>query len=272
VSVIPLADARALAPLVRRTLVVRGMLALLAAGAVVAFLLLSRDPRTQTIVPLPSHADTVLVLDVSASISTGTYARIGSTLAALAHHGGRFGLVVFSDEAYEVLPPGTPSADLEPFVRYFTVSRRGTPAYKETFPPNPWESTFTAGTRISAGLELAHRIAISERRRPTVVLVSDLNDNADDVTRLSSALLAYRRDRVPIRIVGLDPQPSDLAFFRRLIDPVSGAIVQAPLPGTGPPPRNRTPFPWALVALAGTAAAALAGYALWAPRLEWGRG
>ena len=61
------------------------------------------------------------MLDVSASISADTYSRIGATLSSLARSGGRYGLVVFSDQAYEALPPGTPASDLRPLVRYFTL-------------------------------------------------------------------------------------------------------------------------------------------------------
>ena len=56
--------------------------------------------------------DGLVVLDLSASISTDTYARIGATLDELADTGGRYGLIVFSDTAYLALPPGTPAAEL----------------------------------------------------------------------------------------------------------------------------------------------------------------
>ena len=266
-SAIPLADAPALRSPARRT---AGLLAVLAAvglAAVAALLLLSRNPHTRTIVPLPAHTDTVLVLDVSASISSDTYSRIGGTLAALSRSGGRFALVVFSDEAYEALPPGAPAADLAPFVRYFTLPPQVRPGFAAAFPPNPWDSTFSGGTRISAGMELAHSIAVSRPRRATVVLVSDLDDDPGDLTRLATVLLSYRRDGVPVRIVGLNPAPKDVAFFQRLLPPGS-AIVAAPTLSQAPL-HDRTPFPWALIALALAAAAALALRWAWAPRLDW---
>jgi len=268
VSAIPLADAPALRLSARRTFAVRTVLAAIGVAAVVVFLLASRHPHTQTIVPLPAHADTVLVLDLSASISSDTFSRIGGTLAALSRTGGRFGLVVFSDEAYEALPPGTRAADLAPLVRYFTLPPQSHPGFAPTFPANPWENTFSGGTRISAGMELAHAIAASGHPPATVVLVSDLDDNPSDLTKLESVLLAYRRDRVPVRIVGLNPSPQDTEFFQRVLNP-SPVVVQAPTLAQAPP-HETTPFPWTLVALGLAAAVALAARALWAPRLDWG--
>src|SRR5205085_5290984 len=77
VSAIPLADAPALRAPARRTFAVRATLAAVAIGATVAFLLDSRHPQTRTVVALPRDASTVILLDLSASISTDTYARIG---------------------------------------------------------------------------------------------------------------------------------------------------------------------------------------------------
>jgi hypothetical protein len=247
---------------------VRAGLALLCFGAALAAVLVSRHPHTHTIVPLPADGRTVLVLDVSASISTDTFSRIGGTLAALAHSGSRMGLVLFSDQAYEALPPGTPASDLAPFVRYFTLPKQGVPGFAPSFPPNPWQQTFTAGTRISAGLDLAHSIAVSGPRRATVVLVSDLDDDPGDLTRLATVLLAYRRDHIPVRIVALDPSPANVTLFNRLLSP-QPVVVQAPTVDEAPP-HDTTPFPWTLVALTLAAASAVALRAAWSPRLEWG--
>jgi hypothetical protein len=269
VTGIPLADASALRAPARRTLVVGAALAVISIGAVLAAVLVSRAPHTRTIVPLPANAQTVLVLDLSASISSDTFSQIGGTLAALARSGNRFGLVVFSEQAYEAMPPGTPAADLLPFVRYFTLPKQKAPGFAPSFPANPWQSTFTGGTRISSGLDLAHSIAVAGGRRATVVLVSDLDDDPGDLARLAAVLLAYRRDHVPVRIVGLDPSPANVALFDRLLSP-RPVVVQAP-PPSATAPHSTTPFPWTLLALALTAAGALALRAAWAPRLDWGR-
>ena len=266
---IPLVDAPALRVFGRITAAVRAALAAAAVAAVAVFLLVSRHPHTQTVVPLPSHADTVLVLDVSASISADTYSRIGGTLARLSRSRRRFGLVLFSDSAYEALPPGTPASALAPLVRYFTLRRPKARGFAPTYPPNPWLTTFSGGTRISAGMDVARQIALSARRRSTVVLISDLDDNPSDLTRLATVLLSYRRDGIPVRIIGLNPSPADVALFRRLIHP-STVVVQGP---TLEQVRmhDRTPFPWTLVGLACAAAALLAALELWAPRLDWSR-
>lgn len=267
-SAIPLADAPALRRPARVTSVVRATLAALCLAAGVAAALAGRHPHTRTIVPLPARGATVVVLDLSASISSDTFSRIGGTLAELSRSGAHLGLVLFSDEAYEALPLGTPAADLTPFVRYFTLPPQRGPGFAPTFPPNPWQSTFTAGTKISAGLELAHSLAFAGPGRPTVVLVSDLSDDPADLPRLASVLLAYRRDHVAVRIVGLDPAPADVALFARLLSP-RPVVVAAPTLAEAAP-HDTTPFPWRLVVLTVLAGAALAGREGWAPRLEWG--
>ena len=211
---LPLADARRLISVSRPGQAAAAVLAGLAVLLTLAFLLASRDSHSHTLVPLKANADTVLVLDVSASISSDTYSRIGGTLRTLSRSGRKFGLVVFSDEAYEALPPGTPAADLAPLVRYFTLPPQKTPGFAADVPGQPWQRRFTAGTNISAGLELAHTIALEGSRHATVVLVSDLDEIAGRSHRLASVLLAYGRDAVPIRIVGLNPAPADVAFFR----------------------------------------------------------
>ncbi len=265
---IPLADASALQAPARRTFAVRALLAAVCIGAALAVVLVARHPHTRTIVPLPARADTILVLDLSASISADTFSRIGGTLAALARSGRRLGLVVFSDQAYEALPPGTPSADLAPFVRYFTLPAQRAPGFAPAFPDNPWESTFTGGTKISAGLDLAHEIALAGGKRAAVILVSDLDDDPSDLPRLASVLLAYRRDHVPVRIVGLDASPSNVALYTRLLSP-QPVVVEAPTLAEAPP-RDTTPVPWVLLILSGVAVAAYALRAAWAPRLVWG--
>jgi hypothetical protein len=270
VSTIPLADAPALRPAAHRTFVFRQLLALVCLGAAVAVIVVARHPHTRTIVPLPAGGQTVLVLDLSASISSDTFSRIGGTLAALSRSGTYFGLVVFSDQAYEAMPPGTPAADLAPLVRYFTLPKQAQPGFAPSFPHNPWEATFTGGTKISAGLDLAHSIATAGKRPATVVLVSDLDDDPGDVPRLASVLLAYRRDHVPVRIVGLNPSPDNVALFDRLLSPAP-VVAQAPTLAQAPP-HDVTPFPWTLVALALVAAAALAARIAWVPPLEWGSG
>ncbi len=266
---IPLADVPAFRARARATRLALGVLAACAALAAVGFLLASRSSHSQTLVPLPSNASVVIVLDLSASISSDSFSRIGGTLRALSQTGDRVGLVVFSDDAYEALPPGTPAADLAPLVRYFTLPPQRVPGFLPSFPANPWSNTFTGGTVISSGMELAIDIAVAQRPRATVMLVSDLDDDPNDLPALAAAASVARHDGVAIRVVGLNPTLGDIAYFRTLFGS-SAPIVEAPTLEQAAP-QARTPFPWALVGLALLAAVALALREGWAPRLAWGR-
>jgi hypothetical protein len=266
-SAIPLTDAPALRRRARLTWVVRVALAAVAIGAACAAVVVSRHPHTRTVVALPHDASTILVLDMSASISTDTYSRIGGTLQALSRSNARVGLVLFSDIAYEALPAGVPAADLTPLVRYFSLPSRTQAGAAQAFPPNPWLLTFSAGTHISAGMELAHTMALAEPHRPAVILVSDLDDDPSDVAPLAAVMAAYSRDRIPVRVVGLNPSAQDVSLFQRLLG-AGVPIAQAPRLDQVPP-HDVTPYPTALLALALAAAAALAVRELWSPRLEW---
>ena len=188
-------------------------------------------------------------LDLSASISTDTYSQIGATLS-----GSR--AQQRQARARPLLGPGVRGAarrarrqpTSRPLVRLFTLPKETQAGFAPTLPPNPWTASFSGGTKISAGLTLAHTLAVASRgRRPTVVLVSDLSDDPRDVTRLASILLAYRRDGIPVRIVGLESR----ARRRRAVPPLAHARARGrPRAGRG---RARAAhphaFPWPLVAL-----------------------
>jgi hypothetical protein len=258
---IPLADAHTFR---RRAVATRVVLAVLAAGAAAAavgVLLASRFSHSLTLVLLPSNANVVIVLDLSASIDS--FSPIGATLGGLSRSGDRVGLVFFSDDAYEALPSGTPAADLVPLVRYFTQSAPG------LYPLNPWGSTFTGGTNISAGMEMAIDIAVAQRPRAAVMLISDLDDNPNNLPALTALGAVAQHDRVPIRIVGLSPSPANVAYFRSVFGR-SASIVEAPTSAQAAR-QEQTPFPWTLIALAVAAATALALREGWAPRLGWRR-
>jgi len=274
-SAIPLGQAATLARVAARTRLVRALLGAAVVALVLGCAAVARRPqlheRVQPYVP-PGSAG-IVVLDLSASISSDTYSRIGDTLRRLVARGGRYGLVVYSDLAYEALPPGTPASALAPLVRYFTLPAQTAPGIAPTFPTNPWSRNFTAGTRISRGLELARTVALEDGiAHPAVVLVSDLADDPQDVKRLTSILLAYRRDRIPLRVVALNPSPDDAAFFQRLLG-IGTAILPARLPGEQgyrAPGAPSAGLPSWLVALTACVAALLAAHVLWGKRLRWG--
>mgnify|MGYP000427403543 FL=1 len=224
---------------------------------------------------------TVLVLDVSSSIQPRVYRQIGDTLGRAIEEGGRFGVVLFSDVAYEMLPPGTPAQELEGLRRYFTpvaerVPGEPTVAVGSTrFPQAPWNESLTSGTRISTGLQLAR--GVLEREGATngkVVLVSDLEDEHLDLPELGRVLAGYADARLPLRVVALSPAPEDRRIFERLLRE-RGSIEEAAVPDStgsvraGLPP---APFPLALVLAGALLAAALAANEHLLARFPLGRG
>ena len=139
-SAIPLADAPALRGPAKRTFAVRAALAALCLGAAVAVIVARaasahharsfrcRRTRTRSSCSTSRRAS-------RPTRSRASAARSRRSRRAAAH----LGLVVFSDQAYEAFPPGTPAADLAPFVRYFTLPQQKTPGFLPTFPDNPWQ-------------------------------------------------------------------------------------------------------------------------------------
>jgi hypothetical protein len=267
---IPLADVPLLRTFTRRTNLLRfvGGAAVIA-SALTTFVLAERQPGRPPAL-LPSGSDGVVVLDLSASISSDTYARIGATLDRLARSNGRYGLVLFSDTAYEALPPGMPARELRPFERYFRIGGGRVPGLLPTLPTSPWADVFSAGTRISAGLQKALELIQDERlQKPAVLLVSDLDDDTGDIESLASVALAFRRLAIPIRVVGLNPSSEDERLIARLL-PHGSTVGRARLPGeAGASPG--APFPVRLVIAAIAATLLLAAYELLTVGLRWRR-
>jgi hypothetical protein len=264
---IPIADFRRLERARRRTGIIRvtlaaGLIALLVAGAAAA----TRDTQ-RTLQFLPNGSSGIVVLDLSASISSDTFQRIGETLRELAATNRRYGLVVFSDVAYQALPPGTPSASLKPYARFFTLPpARG--GFLPAFPVNPWTNSFTGGTRIAAGLGLALRVIQAQHlRHPGVILVSDLDDDPGDLKSLASVSLAYRHLGIPVRIVGLNPQPADQQLFSNLL--AGTAKQQAARLPSERVRQSGSSIPALLAVVTVLVALALGANELWSARLRW---
>ena len=272
-AVLPLADAPRLRRTVVRTRALRLALAALLLAAVAVAALAGRHPQASTQPYLPAGSDGIVVLDLSASISTDTYARIGTTLSRLAAGGGRYGLVLFSGDAYEALPPGTPARELKPFARFFRIPHVSQ-GFAPALPTNPWTANFSAGTSISRGLELARSIIARDRlAHPAVLLISDLDDDPGDLRRVAASALALRRAKVPVEIVTLDAAAADERLFARLLGP-QGALHAAPAPAAATAASSPAPFPWWLAGAALAAAVLLAAGELLLPplRLAEGRG
>jgi hypothetical protein len=271
VRAIPVPGARGFSRIARRTALVRGTLAVTLVALVLAAAAAGRHPGVRQPGALPVRSGDMIVLDLSASISSDTFSRIGETLRKLVATNGRYGLVVFSNVAYEALPPGTPAAALRPLIPYFTVPSSPSTGGAAALPTNPWTLSFSSGTRISAGLDLAHRIVIASRLpHSRVVLISDLADDPEDIQRLNQvAISEYGRHRTPLRVVALNAAPNDEAFFARI---AGAAITDAsPAPARPSPPATIPPgrLPIGLLAAILATVAALAAYGLWSAQLRW---
>jgi hypothetical protein len=257
-----------------RTLAVR--LALLAAAValfVLAFLV-ARGAGSEVGALIPSGTSPIVVLDVSASISGTTDRRVLATLQTLADSKGTAGLVVFSDSAYELLPPGAPTSELRPLIRYFVQDggTRDLPHY----PPNPWSQTFQSGTRISSGLDRA-RVAFARAHvhNASIILVSDLEDPENPAV-LADSLAQLRKAHIELRIVPLFPLADNLALWKRLVGP--GAIAaSATLPNSPTEAAKQEAHPFQagvsvwLLALSGLIVLVLAANERWCGRLSLAR-
>jgi hypothetical protein len=240
---------------------------MLVAAAALCLAVSFRLPATTTSL-LPGSSTGVVVLDVSASISSDTYARIAATLNRLVDSNGAYGLVLFSDTAYQALPPGTPARELRPIARFFDVGAQRSPGALPEPPRSPWTKSFSAGTRISTGLSLALGVIRADRLpNPAVLLVSDLDDDTGDLERLSRVAIAYRRAGIPLHVVGLNASPEDVAFIRRLV-PGSGGFTQATLPSERSGFARDRPD-GLLVAAAALLALALGAFLLLSEPLRW---
>ena len=84
--------------------------------------------------------------------------------------------------------------------------------------------------------------------------ISDLDDSPSDLPRLTGIVLAYQRDKIPLKVVGLNPSLSDQTFFTRLLGPGAAThIIPAANPLAPASERTTAPFPWAAVlAVVGT--------------------
>jgi hypothetical protein len=268
-KLIPLATTRELLGPARRTWIVRVAAAAGLIVLAVAAVLVSRHPRTHEVRFLPSGSNGIVVLDLSASISSDTYSRIGQTVSDLSKSRGRYGLVVFSDSAYEALPPGSPASAFQPLVRFFTLPKQTRPGVQPQFPANPWSDSFSAGTKISTGLDLARSILIGNRlARPAVLLISDLDDDPSDLPNLGAVATAYKQEGIGLNIVGLNPSTEDEQLFQKFVAG-SGTLSHAQLPGEGGQNATGTPFPWTLALIALALIGLLALNELWSARLTW---
>jgi hypothetical protein len=212
---IPIGEAALLRASVRRTAVISGVLAALLAAAALAVNVAARqgEPRRESL--LPPGDSVVVALDLSLSIPEVAYTRMRNAMNELAASDARVGLVVFSDIAYEVLPTGSPTSELQPVLKYLTPvegefnERTGGPLYSA----DPWSGGFRGGTRISGAIDQAREMIQREGNAGSILLISDLDTADVDADPLGEALARVRQAKIPMRIVPLYPLDENRAYF-----------------------------------------------------------
>lgn len=262
---IPTGEGRALRRHVRRTALLRAVFALALLAALVYAFTLTRGADARRASLVPDETTSVLVLDLSASI--GDFRRVADTLRRVARDEEHAGLVVFSDGAYELLPPSSPSRELEPFVRFFT------PASKDgDYPKNPWDvAEFRGGTSISSGLRTAQAALARDRvSRGSILLASDLDVEADSES-VSEAVIAIRRDGIELRVIPVGALPRHVAFFEALLGRAA-FLAEGDEPNTSvaTPEESRLGgvLPWSFLTVAALATALLTANERLLSRLE----
>ncbi|HXG77607.1 MAG TPA: vWA domain-containing protein, partial [Gaiellaceae bacterium] len=197
----------------RRAGALRLGLVALACGLAAAAVLFARglEPRANELAP--GGRSGVVVIDLSLSIVNADYANVRAVLERLIRADNPMGLVVFSDVAYELLPPRTPAKELRSLLRFFTPAG-------SRLPPNPWTPRFQAGTRISSALELAHEMLRRDRVAPaSIVLISDLETAPTDFGPLGHVLGRLRDSPVTVRVVPLSASSDARALFGGILGP-----------------------------------------------------
>jgi hypothetical protein len=267
---VPLADLGALGRQATRTSLVRAGLALALAATLAGLVLVARSAGSGRAAVFPEGTSTgVVALDMSASISGPVYARVATTLRGIVAANQSIGLVMFSDTAYELLPPNSPPAALLQFVPFFVPIRYdgGAPIFAQS----PWDM-FSGGTRISSGIATA---AAALRRahvaHGAILIVSDLDDSSADLPALSGIALRVQREHIPVRIVPLFADPANVDLFAATFG--KKAFVSPSVFTHTATRREQTVAgvtPWALLALGALLVLLLAGNERWNVRLRVG--
>jgi len=253
-----------------RTSVVRVARARARAGTLVGLLQIARSAGTGRAAVFPQGTNTgVVALDMSASISGPSYARVASTLRGIVAANQSIGFVMFSDTAYELLPPNSSPGALLQFVPFFTPTRYsgGAPIFAQT----PWDD-FSGGTRVSAGLVTAqHALARAHVTHGAILVISDLDDAAADQPALEAEALNLRQAHIPVRIVPLFADPMNLRYFAAIF---GNDVFVNPSVFTHTATRHEQSVaaaePWALLALGLVLVLLLAANERWNGRLTLG--
>jgi hypothetical protein len=251
-----------------RTEAVRVLLALGLAGTLALLFTSARSAGAGRAAVFPSGTNTgVVALDMSASISGPTYARVATTLRGIAAANESVGLVMFSDTAYELLPPNSPPSALTQFVPFFTPLRYygSTPVFGQ----GPWDM-FMGGTRVAPGLIAAdHALKLAGVKHGAILLVSDLDDSSADGAALEAEAVKLRNENIPLRIVPLFASAHDKQLFGELF---GENVFVDPKVFTHTATRHTqsiaAPAPWTLLGLGAVLILLLAANERWNGRLE----
>jgi hypothetical protein len=251
-----------------RTTTVRVALVLALAASLAGAILLAKSAGNGRASLLPEGVKTgVVVVDMSGSVSGVPFERVATVLRDFAAANQAMGLVMFSDTAYELLPPNSPTSTLLAFERFFDPQSLsgGSPSFGVT----PWNQ-FSAGTRISRGLRMGQEaLQRAHVTHGSLLLVSDLNDSSADEEPLVAEAIALKKAHIPLRIVPVVAAPPDVRIFATLFG--YNAFV--------PPSAYRTTatehvqpiataWPWALLAVGALLVALLAANELFNTRLR----
>jgi len=243
----PLGDLPGILSPADRTTVVRAALLLGLAATLAGTILLARSAGSGRAALLPEGVKTgVVVIDMSGSVSGVPFERDATVLRALVSVNQAMGVVMFSDTAYELLPPNSPASALSELERFFEPQSVSHGALH--FGATPW-GQFSAGTRVSRGLRMGQ---IALRRagvtHGSLLLISDLNDSSADEEPLVSEAFALRKAHIPVRIVPVKAAPPDVRIFASLFGWKS---FVAPSAYRTTASRNVQPvsvsWPWALI-------------------------
>src|SRR3954447_18047480 len=101
----------------QRTGAVRIVLTAALMATLVWLFVLAKSAGTGRAAVFPEGTDTgVVALDMSASISGPIYARVATTLRGIVNANQSVGLIMYSDTAYELLPPNSPPGAMLQFI------------------------------------------------------------------------------------------------------------------------------------------------------------
>jgi hypothetical protein len=254
-------DANAFPVAAWRTRILRLAFAGAAVGLVVGAVASARGLDTRSPGLIAKGTTGVVIVDLSLSIANEDYHAVRRAFRRLVAENSSVGLVVFSDVAYELLPPGTPAAELRQMLRLLVPPRLGPPI-------SPWTQGFRAGTRVSAALELARDMLERDRvRAGSILLVSDLETAPDDVPPLTRTVESLRQSSIELRVVGLAPSSDARRIFEGFLQ--EGAFEASPggVEEVGKEDGQAAALPIALLILGALFFVALAAHELFVGRL-----